>query len=149
MPPLEQHPDLSAACRQQAQHTLSAIEEQLEQLERLHKEVRYFIEMDVLDPQPCLYDPRSHLVQRPVMALAIAATGLVVEGLIGAAIGPTWAVLAASLLGGGVGGWLGSRSTHRAPAEPRIKVAISALEEAVEVCKNGLLGTSRKMDVAG
>ena len=76
------------------------------------------------------------------MAPTIAATGLVVGGLIGAAIGPTWAVLAASLLGGGIGGWLGSRSTHRAPAEPKIKEAISALEEAVETCKNELIGTS-------
>ena len=132
---LEQHPELSASRRQQAQHTLSALEEQLEQLERLHKEVRYFIEMDVLDPQSRLSDPRSHLVQRPVMAPTIAATGLVLGGLIGAAFGPNWAVLAASLLGGGIGGWLGSRSTHRAPAESKIKAAISALEEAVEVCK--------------
>ena len=137
---LEQHSDLSASRRQQAQHTLSALEEQLEQLELLHKEVRYFIEMDVLDPQSRLSDPRSHLVHRPVMAPAIAATGFVLGGLIGAAIGPTSAVLVASLLGGGIGGWLGSRSTHRAPAEPKIKVAISALEEAVEMCKNELVG---------
>lgn len=135
---LEAHPDASATLQSRVRRDLIQIEGQLEQLELLHKEVRYFIEMDVLDPQSRVSDPRSHLVQRPVMAPTIAAIGLVLGGLIGAAVGPTWAVLAASLLGGGVGGWLGSRSTHRAPAEAKIKAAISALEEAVEHCRSAL-----------